>query len=245
MKSRLLLVVATAFLLVGCNESQPEENKEEISTSESGSTSEESITSQDSQSSEASSSDESSEEIIQGNKTLSVTFLNNTAFPKGGLPNSDHAAFIEAFNGESNLLASFTNTQNNLVQISNNTSDDCYINSTLQLGSRSGAGEIAFTFNYPVTRVTLEVQAYWTAFSYTGQPLTYNVDENANICVDNDNNYIDLKNNGGAEPEKVIRSFDFNNATQVKLYDVMDCDSLPDKQGQRVYIHSMEITYVD
>lgn len=256
MKSKLLLVLAASFLLVGCNESTitSEESKSKESqtsesiTSQEGSESSE-ISSEESSSeessSEQSSSEESSESIVQGNKTLSVTFLNNEDFPKGGLPAKDHENFISAFNGETDLLASFTNSQNNLVQISNNTSEDCYINSTLQLGSRSGAGEIDFTFNYPVTRVTVQVQAYWTAYSYSGQPLTYNVDENANICIGNDNNYVDLKNAGGAEPEKVTKSFDFNNATEIKLYDVMDCDDLPDKQGQRVYIHSMEITYVD
>ena len=247
MKSKLLLVLAASFLLVGCNESTitSEESKSEESQTSESMTSQEGSESSEASSAEESSEEESSESIVQGNKTLSVNFLNNTSFPTGGLPAKDHASFISAFNGDTGLLASFTNTEDNKVQICSNDSKDCYINSTLQIGSRSGAGEIEFTFNYPITRVTIEVQAYWTAYSYSGQPLTYSVDENANICIGNDNNYIDLKNAGGAEPEKVTRSFDFNNATKLKLYDVMDCDNIPDGQGQRAYIHSMEITYVD
>lgn len=254
MKSKLLLVLAASFLLVGCNQNNEvsskegsEENSSETSkqSSETISESEESeeiTSSEDSTSEESSSSSESQPDSEDKNtKTLSVTFLNNNIFRTGKLKDISND-FISAFNGETDLLQTIQASADT-VQISNNTSDVCSINTTLQFGSRNNAGELTLNFKYAVTKVSLVAQAYWTSYEYSGSGgVQYSVDENANIYVGD--NYIDLTCSAGAEPEKVTKEYSFNSVKTLSLKNAMNKDSLPSKQGQRSYIHSMTITYL-
>lgn len=264
MKSRLLLLLVASFLLMGCEEapssSESKEESSSITSSESveESSEEESV---EESSEEASSEEESSEESVsseeessskdssseyENTKTLDVTFLNNTDFTKGGLDSSSVASdFVNVFNGDTDLLASVSSVGTNLVQITNNDSDACYINQTLQFGSRKSDGELTLSFNHKVVKVNAVVQGYWTAYEYSGSPLTYSVDEYANICIGNEDNYVNLNSEGGAEPEKVEVSYNFDEVYSLKLFNIMDNDNLPDKQGQRAYIHSLSITYIE
>lgn len=266
MRIKSLLLLSAAFLLIGCsnNEESTTSSKEEsLSTS---SESESSIDSSSEETTSESSKEESSEESISESSeeeskeeestgesskeeltnTLDVTFLNNENFITGGLDNANVAnAFVEAFNGDTDLLLTATATGTNLVQITNNDSEVCYINRTLQLGSRSSNGVLSLSFNYKVTKVEAVVQGYWTAYQYTGIPVTYSVDEYANICIGGDDNYVDLSSDGEGEPEQVTVSFEFDGVYSLDLYNLMNAEELPSKQGQRSYIHSLSITYIE
>ena len=240
MKSKLLLVLAAAFLLVGCNEAEVPAEESASGEGTQQSTSEGSSESN----SEGGETSESSSEDMTGKKTLSVTFLNNTAFPTGGYTDKNYDGFISAFNGDTDVLESYTATENNLTQIINNTDNNWYIKRTLQLGSRSGEGEIEFNFKYSVTKITFVFQAYWKCYKNNGT-LTYNVDEYANVSVNSDANYVDLSAQAGKEPDMVTKTFNFDSVKKVKVYNEMNNSNVPDKQGQRAYVHSMEITYIE
>lgn len=275
MRIKSLLLLSAAFLLIGCSnneesttsskeeslstssesessvDSSTEESSEEESSEETTSESSEEESSEEStsesseeESSEEESTSESSEEELTN--TLDVTFLNNENFTTGGLDNANVAnAFVEAFNGDTDLLLTATATGTNLVQITNNDSEVCYINRTLQLGSRNSNGVLSLSFNYKVTKVEAVVQGYWTAYQYSGIPVTYSVDEYANICIGDDDNYVDLSSDGEGEPEQVTVSFEFNGVYSLDLYNLMNAEELPNKQGQRSYIHSLSITYIE
>lgn len=236
MKSKSILLLVTSFMLMGCtNSANPVDSQQSTS---------ENTESEINTSSQPMSTD-------GGTGTLKVDFYNNSSFPTGNVLDNKEA-FISAFNnGEKkgdlfgDVLSDVICNDKTRVQIANNTSDVCHINTILQLGTRSGAGELTLKFSsVPLVSVKIVTQAYWTCYQYGDNPITYNVDEYANICVGNDDNYIDLSSDGNAEPELITREYLLEHCFELKLYDVMNQDSLPDKQGQRVYIHSLELRFV-
>lgn len=228
MKSKSILLLITSFMLMSCTSSTNPVDSQQ-STSE----------------------NTESESAGGGTGTLKVNFYNNSSFPTGNVLDNKEG-FISAFNnGEKtgdlfrDVLSDVSCNDKTRVQIANNTSDVCHINSILQLGTRSGTGELTLKFSsVPLVSVKIVTQAYWTCYQYGDNPITYNVDEYANICVGNDDNYIDLSSDGTSEPELITREYWFEHCFELKLYDVMNQDPLPDKQGQRVYIHSLELTFV-
>lgn len=238
MKRRLFLLLVTSFMLMGCTNT----------TNETSTKQDQSGTSENIDDSSSSSTKWSTD---GGESTLKVDFYNNNSFPTGKI--LDHKEdFITAFNngersgdiGHRGFLSDISCNDKEKVAIANNTSDVCHINNILQLGTRTGAGELTLHFTgTPMVSVKIVAQAYWTCYQYSGTPLTYSVDEYANICVGNDENYIDLSNDGLAEPELITREYYFEHIFELKLYDVMNQDPLPDKQGQRVYIHSLEFKF--
>ena len=314
MKSKLLILLASSFLLVGCGQSSGESQSKETSSSmtsqseslsseekssEPISTEEESSIeeSKEGESSEEESSEESSEETIEDSSeelsseeisseeessleesseeesieelsseeesseeslesseeeqskeqevnTLTVNFLNN-GFTTGGLDNSAiQEKFVTSFNQESDLLKSATATGTNLVQIASIDSEVDYIKTILQIGSRSDEGALTLEFNYEVVAIEATVQAYWKSFQYSGTPLTYNIDNYANVSI-GEGNYIELSNEKwDEEPDLVTRTFEFEGVKTVKLFNEMNIDDLPNKQGQRAFIHSLSISYI-
>lgn len=173
-------------------------------------------------------------------ETTTVTFLNNSSFPAGGVAEHD-TAFVTAFNGDGDLLASVSATTQNGTQIANNLNASVSgVSSILQLGSQSSDAFITFSFNYAVTKIEVEAQAYWKAYYQNGTgPLSYNVDPKSNLYIGNDTNYMDLTAEGGEEPLKVIQSFNFDKSYSVKLYNKMS-----GTERARTFIHSMKITYI-
>ena len=88
------------------------------------------------------------------------------------------------------------------------------------------------------------VQAYWKSFQYSGTPLTYSIDNYANVSI-GEGNYIELSNEKwDEEPDLVTRTFEFEGVKTVKLFNEMNIDDLPNKQGQRAFIHSLSISYI-
>lgn len=173
-------------------------------------------------------------------ETKTVTFLNNSDFPIGGVQEHDQA-FVAAFNGEDDLLTSVSATTQNATQIANNLNASVSgVSSILQIGTQNTDAQITFSFKYAVTKIEVEAQAYWKAYLQNGSgPLTYNVDAHSNLYVGKDANYMDLTAEGGEEPLKVIHSFNFDKSYSVKLYNKMDSD-----EHARVFVHSMKITYI-
>lgn len=235
MKSKLFLLLITSFMLVSCTNATNEASQSNTSeNTESGS-----------------STSSQKESTCGGWAGLKVDFYNNSSFSTGKILDNKEA-FITAFNnGEKSgdlhgdFLSDISCNDKEKVQIANNTSDVCHINSILQLGTRTGAGELTLHFNSsPIVWVKIVAQAYWTCYQYGQNPVTYSVDEYANICVGNDENYIDLSCEASGEPELITREYELKCVHELKLYDIMNQDPLPDKQGQRVYIHSLEVKTV-
>ena len=220
MKSKSILLLITSFMLMSCTSSTNPVDSQQSTT--------ENTESEITTSSEPIS-------VEGGTGTLKVDFYNNSSFPTGNILDNKEG-FISAFNnGEKtgdlfrDVLSDVSCNDKTRVQIANNTSDVCHINSILQLGTRSGAGELTLHFSYvPLISIKIVAQAYWTCYQYGENPTTYSVDEYANICVGNDDNYIDLSSDGTSEPELITREYWFDHCFELKLYDVMNQDPLPD-----------------
>lgn len=229
MKNKLFLLIVASLLLVGCNAKKQSSIDDD--------------TSKDTPSVDPVPPEP---DWPAGAKKVTLTFLNNADFGTGELSKeTPKNNFITAFNKEVNILSGITAT--GYVQMINNSSKDCYINNTLLFGSRTSEGSLKLSFNYNVIAISVNAQPYWTC--YTSQEvLNYSVDQYANLFVQNDQQNVEFGTvELGKEPEKVNKQFELSvsGTKEVTIYNKMNKSDLPDKQGQRSYIHSMEIMYFE
>lgn len=240
MKSRLLLVVAAAFLLVGCNENQPaEESKEEVSTSESGSTSEESITSQDSQSegstsSEESSEDGSSEELGLAKFKIQFYSVNNEGAVTGGSNDSNYYDKVKTYcideQGQLLTNASAPSGYSQINYIGNKGEEGRF--STMILGSQSSPGSLKLDFNVYIVNAKVEAQGYCKHIAYNN---TWSVDSDCSLELEGTSETLDLPTNVDSAAE-----------VKTKQFEISETNSLNFSTGGsgRVFLHSIEITYL-
>ena len=105
--------------------------------------------------------------------------------------------------------------------------------STLILGSQSKIGKLVFSLNVKAINVKITVQPYTKYIAYNN---TYNVDTHASISINNEEHDLYLEN-------------DYTGATENKEFEYIAIDgtntiSIANKEeGQRVFVHSMEVTY--
>lgn len=210
MKNKLFLLIATSLLLVGCNAKKQSSIDDDTSK------------------------DSGNDPVLPtGIETKTFTFINNKdVFPTGDLTKSSSLEkFVNGFNKDGDYVASVNIS--GAMQMLNMNNDVCYIKSILQFGSQNSEGAITINFNVDVFDVKVEAQACWKSYN-PGTGVTTNVDTNAHLYVDKDEQDIDLSAEAGQEPAKHERSFEVANK-KVKFYTKVS--------GQRAYIHSLTIKY--
>ena len=180
---------------------------------------------------------------------------NNSGDPAGGNGGSDieKVKTISFYNGGfTNSTLDREQSQKNFIDWMNNGEDViksidysgyCQLNyvgdkndenrfTTLYLGNQNGGGQLVFHFNYQVKKVKLNVQAYCKYIEYTSK---YNIDSNSKFYLDSDEYDLSTEEGYNSETEK---------KDIVKQYNPeIEQISIASAEG-RVFVHSMEITYI-
>ena len=254
MKMKNLFVLLAAITLVACSSNAsklPSSSLEDDSSSSSSSvetTSESSNTTTSTSNNTGTSSNNtgtssnhagtssnggsSSSEPEDGVKKKTVTFLN------GGFTNSSldqpasRTQFVEWFNGSDNILDSITYTGYAQLNYIGNQSDSWRF-STLILGSQNSEGTITFNFNVHVVEVKIVVQPYTKYISYNN---TYNIDRSAKFIFNQEEHDLSVDANYTGDTEKTtLECFPNQNENKFKIANK--------EGGQRVFVHSFELTY--
>lgn len=162
-----------------------------------------------------------------------VTFYN------GGFTNSSleqpasRQQFVDWFNNGDNVLDSITyEAYAQLNYIGNQ--NDSWRFSTLILGSQSSNGKITFNLNIQALSVKVVVQPYTKYIAYSD---SYNVDTNATFLVDSQEYDLSLEEGYTGETENVTIEHTFGE-NPVSSFSISNKDA-----KQRVFVHSLDITY--
>ena len=164
-------------------------------------------------------------------KTKTVSFLN------GGFTNSslDQAAsqqnFINWFNGTDDLLISINYSGYSQLNWIGNEKDSWRF-STLILGSSSKDGNIKFNFSHEIKSVKLNIQGYCKYIAYSD---SYSVDTDSKFYLDDELTDLSVSPGTTSELEKkdVTKSYS-SSTTSLTIR----------SEDGRVFVHSMEITYI-
>ena len=105
--------------------------------------------------------------------------------------------------------------------------------STLILGSQSKTGKLIFNLNVNAINVKITVQPYTKYIAYND---SYNVDTHALISINNEEHDLYLENGYSGPTEN--KEFEYLSIDGTKTISIANKD-----EGQRVFVHSMEITY--
>lgn len=162
-----------------------------------------------------------------------VTFYN------GGFTNSSleqpasRTKFVEWFNDGENILSSITYEAYAQLNYIGNDSDSWRF-STLILGSQSSNGKITFNLNVQALSVKAVVQPYTKYIAYNN---TYNVDTNATFLIDSEEYDLSLEEGYSGETENITIEHTFGE-NPVSSFSISNKDA-----KQRVFVHSLDITY--
>lgn len=200
-----------------------ESSSEIISSSEAVSSSEQIS------SSEATASSSASEPVSVLKKTL--TFYNGGFTGSLDLDNS-RADFKDWCNQDVSIFDSINCEGYAQVNYIGNQGD---VNrfSTLILGSQNKTGKLVFNLSVRAINVKITVQPYTKYIAFND---TYNVDTHALISINNEEHdlYLETGYNGPTEN----KNFEYLNIDGTKTISIANKE-----EGQRVFVHSMEITY--
>ena len=166
--------------------------------------------------------------------TKKVTFYN------GGFTNSSldqpasQTQFINWFNGDKDQILTSINYEGyaQLNYIGNQS--DSWRFSTLILGSQNSEGKITFNFNVEVISIKVTVQPYTKYIAYTD---SYNIDSSATFLIDNKEYDLSIEEGHTGDTEQVTVSNAYEN-NSVTSFSISNKDA-----GQRVFVHSIEITH--
>ena len=245
MKSKLLLVLAASFLLVGCNEA--EVPAEEVSNSEESQVSEsvdsisdsEKSTSSEESSSEETSSEESSEESVSldgAEHVFKAQFyvLNDNSVPTSDSDNPEYTSTVQEYflDGNTQLLtsASAVNGYSQINFIGNKNDSDRF--STMILGSSSRDGSLKLNFAYTITKVTVEAQGYCKHIAYND---TWSIDSDCVLDLEGKES-LELPTVNDAAAEIKAKDYTFSSGTTTLNFSTGGTG--------RVFLHSLEITYL-
>ena len=162
-----------------------------------------------------------------------VTFYN------GGFTNSSleqpasRTKFVEWFNDGEDILSSITYEAYAQLNYIGNDSDSWRF-STLILGSQSSNGKITFNLNVQALSVKAVVQPYTKYIAYNN---TYNVDTNATFLIDSEEYDLSLEEGYSGETENITIEHTFGE-NPVSSFSISNKDA-----KQRVFVHSLDITY--
>ena len=237
MKMKSAFVLLAAITLVACSSNASKLPSSSIEDNSSSSTSavssESSVTNigTSSSTSGASSNSSGSKEPV-GVVTKTVSFLN------GGFTNStlnqaaSQTQFVEWFNKSANILSSIDYSGYAQMNYIGNANDSWRF-STLILGSQNSEGAITFNFNVHVVSVKIVVQPYTKYISYNE---TYNIDKSAKFYFNEEEHDLSVDANHSGDTEKVTLECSPNqNENKFKIANK--------EAGQRVFVHSFELTY--
>ena len=164
-------------------------------------------------------------------KTKTVSFYN------GGFTNSSlnqvasQQNFVKWFNGDDDLLESITYSGYSQLNYIGNEKDSWRF-STLILGSSNNDGYIKFNFAHDVKSVKFNIQGYCKYIEYSQ---SYSVDTSSKFLLDDDVYDLSVSPSFTGELEKRDVSKDYNPLSK--------SITIQSEDG-RVFVHSMEITYI-
>lgn len=255
---KILLTLACSFLLSGCLAHPEEENKNQSvnntpgenqpsnqeENSQNNSNGNETTNANEGDNEQGNENQSSEDEngnnnsggddvapTIEGTRTKVVNFLN------GGFTNSslDQSAsqkkFVDWFNGKDDLLTSINYSGYAQVNWIGNEKDSWRF-STLILGSSSQVGQIKFNFSHQIQSIKLNIQGYCKYISYSD---SYSVDKNSKFYLDSDKYDLSVSPGYSGELEKRDVSKSYN--------DSVTSLTIKNEDG-RVFVHSMEISYI-
>lgn len=267
---KILLTLACAFLLSGCltqepvkeQDNTPGENETPINDNNNGQNNNENSQNSEDGSENSGQNDQNNDggddnqddgesttpsqgDPTQDVRTKIVTFKNGTFIGQLDQP-SARDRFVSYVNGTDDLLSSV-----NLVgkSESKEVSFETLVDGKKQsenhvvwwLGSNSSNGVLTMNFKYEVTAISLSIQAYYKSYvdtwSQTDPVIVSNVDTTAKMYIDTVDNVKDLSCSADEMPEVV--SFNKNYVTPTKQIILGTFEAY-----ERVYIHSMELTYI-
>lgn len=140
-----------------------------------------------------------------------------------------NAMFIAMFNSDEeggDLVSSFTSTKMNIDQQTD------YV--ALRLGSSSSNGTLTINTNYVVTKVKVNVEAYYKYIEYSA---SWSISTGAKLSINGEQNAIDLSTEDTtSRPGAEDFTIDFDKKDNVKALEFVSTE--------RVYIHSFEISYL-
>ena len=262
MNKKLILLFSSALLLTACgstttsiedkttsdtktdsltSENSKAESSDSVKTSETSLISEDTEFSESSTFSEVESSELSEESSIDENKTTKTFIFKNSEMPTGDLTKSSTSdAFLNWLNADEVIFSSIV--VNGYCQ--NYTNNEGEVRKTLLIGSRNDEGSIEFKLSESLKNIDIQldiyVQAYHKEYSISGDSYL-NVDTTAHLYVDDDKNFIDLSSDGSKVPEVVKKTYNIKDS--FRFYNYLDAKNVPDKEGQRAFIHQISLTY--
>ena len=211
------------------SESQSSSQESSSNTTSSISSSSSAVSSSSSASSESSSSNPP-DPVGVVKKT--VSFLNGN-FTNSSLDQAkSQEQFVNWFNNGDDVLASINYSGYAQMNYIGNQSDSWRF-STLILGSQNDNGAITFNFNYHVTSVKIVVQPYTKYISFTD---SYNVDKNTTFIFDEKEYDLSVAEDHSGDTEKTTLTCAPN--PEQNRFTIANKDA-----GQRVFVHSFELTY--
>ena len=202
------------------------------SVSSSSSSSSAISSSSSSSSSSAASSTTSNPPDPIGVSTKTVSFLNGNFTNSSLNQPASQQQFVNWFNNGDDVLGSIGYSGYAQMNYIGNQNDSWRF-STLILGSGNSEGAITFNFNVHVTSVKIVVQPYTKYISYNN---TYNIDRNATFLFDDEEYDLSVEESYVGETEKTTLTC-IPDPEQNK-FTIANKDA-----GQRVFVHSFELTY--
>ena len=172
-------------------------------------------------------------------KTKKFTFTGNPDLETGDNKASNFKEKFETFlNKDESLVSSVL--FDGYVQVNLFTSDE---NNTktkfLSLGSNSESGKITFNFTVEVLSVKFNVQQFQKIWKpYDPDVINYSVDDGVKVCIDTNDNYIQLSEEYDWETICPAKDFSKDYVDGTNTVSVFNLEGY-----RRAFIHSMEITY--
>ena len=172
-------------------------------------------------------------------KTKKFTFTGNPDLETGDNKASNFKEKFETFlNKDESLVSSVL--FDGYVQVNLFTSDENNTNKKyLSLGSNSEAGKITFNFTVEVLSVKFNVQQFQKIWKpYDPDVINYSVDDGVKVCIDTNDNYIQLSEEYDWETICPAKDFSKDYVDGTNTVSVFNLEGY-----RRAFIHSMEITY--
>ena len=225
MKISKAFVVLSALLLVACG-GKGQSSSSLIISSSSEESSEPVISS--------SSLEESSSSLPDpvGVFTKTVTFYNSEFTNSSLEQEASRKQFVDWFNGEDDVLESIDYQEYAQINYVGNVGDASRF-STLILGSQKKTGGITFNLSVQMISLKVVIQPYTKYIPFND---TYSIDTNATFVLDNKDYDISLKEGHTGDTKRVTIEKDYEEGANT--FSIANKDA-----GQRVFVHSLEITY--
>ena len=246
MKLSKALLLLTACTLVACSTSKTTSSNVVSSSSEAETSSVTSSTSEVTSTSVSTTTTESTTSLPTSTSQSTTSELEppvgvtkkTVSFYNGGFTSSSlnqeasRNQFVTWFNNGDDVLESIGYQGYAQLNYIGNTSDS-WRYSTLILGSGNSEGKITFNFKVDIISIKVTVQAYSKYIAYND---SYSTDTDSIFILDNDEHDLSVEDNHQGDTEKETIEKAYMEGTKVI--------SIANKEaGNRVFVHSLELTY--